>query len=42
MMKKESTHDFVEKLRDTKKKDELNKKRQGSGDPEKKLPNKQH
>jgi hypothetical protein len=41
-MEKESTHDFVEKLRDTKKKDELNKKRQGSGDPEKKLPNKQH
>ncbi|OMP67025.1 DUF4023 domain-containing protein [Domibacillus epiphyticus] len=41
-MKQESTHDFVEKLNETKKKDEENKKRQGNGHPEKKLPNHQH
>ncbi|WP_018394554.1 MULTISPECIES: DUF4023 domain-containing protein [Bacillaceae] len=40
-MEKESTHDFVEKLNDTKQKDERNKKRQGNGHPDKKLPTKQ-
>ncbi|WP_416827333.1 DUF4023 domain-containing protein [Ectobacillus polymachus] len=36
----ENTHDFVEKLHETQKKDEQNRKRQGKGDPGKKLPNK--
>ncbi|MFJ7976971.1 DUF4023 family protein [Peribacillus sp. JNUCC 23] len=40
-MKQESTHDYVEKLRETKKKNERNKKRQGNGHPEEKLPNNQ-
>ncbi|KIL48197.1 DUF4023 domain-containing protein [Jeotgalibacillus soli] len=39
-MENESTHEFVEKLHDTQKKDAVNKKRQGNGHPEKKLPNK--
>lgn len=37
----DSTHEFVEKLHDTQKKDEENKKR-GKGHPEKKLPNHSH
>jgi len=40
-MKKESTHDYVEKLHDTQKKNEQNKKRQGNGHPDEKLPNNQ-
>ncbi|AIF44900.1 MULTISPECIES: DUF4023 domain-containing protein [Virgibacillus] len=37
-----STHEFVEKFNDTKRKDQLNKHRQGHNDPAKKLPNKRH
>ncbi|MFC0473392.1 DUF4023 domain-containing protein [Halalkalibacter kiskunsagensis] len=36
------THEFVEKLHDKQEKAEKNKKRQGNGNPSKKLPNKQH
>ncbi|WP_249869516.1 DUF4023 domain-containing protein [Oceanobacillus saliphilus] len=36
------TSDFVKKFNDTKEKDQQNKKRQGHGDPAKKLPNKRH
>jgi hypothetical protein len=38
----ESTREFVQKLAENQKKQERNKKRQGHGDPEKFLPNKQH
>ena len=38
----ESTHDFVEKLHDNQEKAERNKKRQGKGNPNQKLPSKQH
>lgn len=38
----ESTHEFVQKFNENKKKQEQNKKRQGQNDPEKMLPNKQH
>ncbi|WP_202967414.1 DUF4023 domain-containing protein [Paenibacillus beijingensis] len=38
----ENTHDFVEKLQDTQKKAEQNKKHQGQGNPGQQLPNKQH
>ncbi|NHN32383.1 DUF4023 domain-containing protein [Paenibacillus agricola] len=38
----DSTHEFVEKLHDTQKKAEANKKHQGKGTPSDKLPNKQH
>jgi hypothetical protein len=38
----ESTHDFVEKLHDTQKKAELNKKHQGKGTPAERLAKKQH
>jgi hypothetical protein len=36
------THEFVENLNETQKKDEKNKQRQGQGDKARKLPNKQH
>jgi hypothetical protein len=38
----EDTHEFVEKIHEKQRKDELNKKHQGGGVPSKKLPNKQH
>jgi Protein of unknown function (DUF4023) len=38
----ENTHEFVQKLNEDKKKQEQNKKRNGNGHPEKKLPNGQH
>ncbi|MFD3446532.1 DUF4023 domain-containing protein [Microbacteriaceae bacterium 4G12] len=38
----ENTDNFVEKLHEKQEKDEQNRKRQGSGDPGKKLPNKRH
>lgn len=38
----DSTNEFVKKFNDTKSKDLQNKKRQGNGDPAKKLPNKRH
>lgn len=38
----ESTHEFVQKLNEKQKKDEKNRKNQGKGHPEGKLPNKQH
>ncbi|TYR80707.1 DUF4023 domain-containing protein [Priestia megaterium] len=38
----DNTNEFVEKLHDKQEKAEQNKKRQGKGHPEKKLPNKQH
>jgi hypothetical protein len=38
----ENTHEFVKNLQENQKKDEQNRKRQGNGHPEKKLPNKQH
>jgi len=38
----ESTHDFVEKINNTQKKDERNKQHQGKGTPANKLSNKQH
>jgi hypothetical protein len=41
-MENESTHEYVEKLHEKQKKDEQNRKRQGSGHPSKRLPNKQH
>ena len=34
--------DFVEKFNEDKKKAEVNKKHQGKGNPDRKLPNKQH
>ncbi|CAH0120526.1 MULTISPECIES: DUF4023 domain-containing protein [unclassified Paenibacillus] len=37
----DSTHDYVEKLHDTQKKAEKNKKRQGEGMPSGELPTKQ-
>ncbi|PAV31694.1 DUF4023 domain-containing protein [Virgibacillus profundi] len=37
-----NTNDFVKKFKDTKKKDNKNRNRQGHGDPSKKLPNKRH
>ncbi|MBP1155903.1 MULTISPECIES: DUF4023 domain-containing protein [unclassified Paenibacillus] len=37
-----STDEWVEKLHDTQKKDEINRKHQGDGHPDKKLPAKQH
>ncbi|BBH20666.1 hypothetical protein Back11_20110 [Paenibacillus baekrokdamisoli] len=36
------THGFVEKLHDTQKKAEQNRKRQGGGDPGGKLPHNRH
>lgn len=36
------THDFVEKVHDTQKKAELNKKRNGANDPSAKLAHNQH
>ncbi|WP_409341873.1 DUF4023 domain-containing protein [Paenibacillus sp. MBLB4367] len=38
----ESTGDFVKKVHDTQQKDEKNKQRQGGGQPQRKLPGKQH
>ena len=38
----ESTHEFVEKLHDTQKKDKRNKKLQNEEQPGNKLPGKQH
>ncbi|ADU32465.1 DUF4023 domain-containing protein [Evansella cellulosilytica] len=38
----ENTHEFVENLHDKQSKAERNKKRQGTGNPSHKLPNKQH
>ncbi len=38
----DNTHEFVEKLHDKQEKDERNKKRQGKGNPNEKLPSKQH
>lgn len=38
----ESTRQFVEKLHETQEKDAQNRKRQGEGNPDKQLPNKQH
>ncbi|WP_318502539.1 DUF4023 family protein [Bacillus sp. T3] len=38
----ESTHQFVEKLKQNQKKQEKNKKTHGSGHPERHLPQKQH
>lgn len=38
----ENTHDYVEKLQADKKKAEKNYKNQGSGHPDKKLPNAKH
>ncbi|WP_449354263.1 DUF4023 family protein [Virgibacillus natechei] len=38
----DNTREFTEKFKETKKKDEQNGKRQGHGDPTKKLPNKRH
>lgn len=38
----ENTHEFVEKLHDTQKKDKENKEKQGKGHPDKQLPNNQH
>ncbi|RSK29081.1 DUF4023 domain-containing protein [Bacillus sp. HMF5848] len=38
----ESTHEFVEKIHDTQKKDEKNREHQGKHNPNQKLPNKQH
>lgn len=38
----DSTHEFVEKLHEKQRKDEQNRKRQGNGTENKKLPNKQH
>lgn len=38
----DDTKQFVDKLHDKQQKDEQNRKRQGAGHPEKKLPNKQH
>ena len=38
----ENTKGFVDKLNENKLKEEKNKKTQGSGHPEKKLPNKLH
>ncbi|MCQ6278921.1 DUF4023 domain-containing protein [Bacillus sp. EB600] len=37
----ESTHEFVQKLHEKQKKDEENRKRQGHGHPDNKLPNNQ-
>ncbi|WP_084268832.1 DUF4023 domain-containing protein [Oceanobacillus damuensis] len=38
----DTTSDFVRKFNDTKQKDEQNRKRQGHGDPARKLPSKRH
>ena len=38
----ESSEEFVKKTKEQQKKEEANKKRQGFGHPEKRLPNKQH
>lgn len=38
----EDTHEFVEKMKDIKDKDEKNKKHQGEGNQAEKLSNKQH
>jgi hypothetical protein len=38
----ENTHEFVKNLQEKQKKDEKNRKGQGNGHPEGKLPNKQH
>ncbi|WP_246945004.1 DUF4023 domain-containing protein [Bacillus pinisoli] len=38
----EDTKKFVDQLQEKQAKDEQNRKRQGHGHPEKKLPNKQH
>lgn len=38
----DDTHDFVKKFNETKRKDKLNKKRQGRGDPADKLPAKRN
>jgi hypothetical protein len=38
----DSTHEFVEKVNETKKKDKRNKKRQNEESPGNKLPGKQH
>lgn len=38
----ERTEEFVEKIKEQQKKEAANKRRQGNGHPEKRLPNKQH
>ncbi|MBM7662825.1 hypothetical protein JOC85_003636 [Bacillus mesophilus] len=38
----EDTNKFVDELHEKQAKDEQNRKRQGKGHPEQKLPNKQH
>jgi hypothetical protein len=38
----ENTHEFVQKLKENQKKQEKNKRTQGSGHPERQLPQKQH
>ncbi|GAB3798372.1 DUF4023 family protein [Virgibacillus kimchii] len=38
----EDTREFVENLKENKRKDRRNKERQGHNDPAKKLPNKRH
>ncbi|WP_186580445.1 DUF4023 domain-containing protein [Aquibacillus kalidii] len=38
----DSTHEFVEKFNENKRKQERNKRRQGNGRPSNKLPSKQH
>ncbi|WP_156290052.1 DUF4023 domain-containing protein [Oceanobacillus salinisoli] len=38
----EDTNEFVEKIKQKQEKDLKNKKRQGNGHPEHKLPNKRH
>lgn len=39
-MEMESTSEFVERLRENKRKDDANRKRQGNGNPSKRLPQK--
>ncbi len=38
----DNTHEYVEKLHKNQKKAEQNKKRQGNGSPDEKLPNNRH
>ncbi|MFJ7640099.1 DUF4023 domain-containing protein [Peribacillus sp. NPDC097206] len=38
----ERSEEFVEKIKEQQKKEADNKRRQGNGHPEKRLPNKQH
>lgn len=42
MFAMDSTHEFVEQVRDNKRKNEQSKKRQGEENPGEKLPGKQH